>query len=383
MYSQTFHTITPPLCEHTGPSESKVDDVPSHPGISIARHFTYRTHRITFTLAIVEEIYNIEVPRIQFIHGVHAPEEPSLITDSPTVSLRCATSAEPETRDVRRILKREMRTWWHTLSERIDNLVGFSPLVRSTSPVIDGTRCIQEQIFQDDIEPSVPLKSLPRIPSSIEPDDEGETESNRSSQVTPKVALSTLPGSSATSEPETEVNSIEGTPHATTKSLPTLPDNEHDHETPSDDDTLATPEKPTSPRPPATRGDTRLSTNSVSSASTRSLPKIPHNQEMLQLLLNLREDFKREEHSLYSILAKTPSGCLNNVRHAFKTSAKAAIRRMSAWERKHCVKGAIISSPYPEDPTWWINGNHAIPRSDILINESDWGSMIAFTLRYL
>lgn len=91
----------------------------------------------------------------------------------------------------------------------------------------------------------------------------------------------------------------------------------------------------------------------------------------------------REEHSLYSILAKSPDGCLNNVRHAFKTSAKGAVGRMSAWEGKHCVKGTIITSPYPEDPAWWINGNHAIPGSDILINESDWGSMIAFTLRYL
>ena len=174
------------------------------------------------------------------------------------------------------------------------------------------------------------------------------------------------------------------TPRIPTKTLPTIPDSEPDHETPSSDDAQAIPEKPTSPtsRPP-TRSDTKISTSSASSASTRSLPKIPHNQEMLQLLRNLREDFHREESSLYSILAKTPNGCLNNVRDAFKTSAKGAVRRMSAWEGKHCVKGTVITSPYPEDLPWWINGNHAIPGSDILINESDWGSMIAFTLRYL
>jgi hypothetical protein len=230
----------------------------------------------------------------------------------------------------------------------------------------------------------VPLKSLPRIPSSIDPDDEEETESNHNSQETPKVALSPLPNiSSTTQESETEANSIERTPRVPAKTLPTLPDDEPDHKTPSDDAAPTIPEKPASPPPrSATRSDTKLSTTSTSSASTRLLPKIPHNQEMLQLLQNIRADFQREEHSLYSVLAKTPNGCLNNVRYAFKTSARGAVKRMSAWEGKHCAKGTTITSLYPEDPTWWINGNHAIPGSDILINESDWGSMIAFTLRY-
>jgi 1-phosphatidylinositol-3-phosphate 5-kinase len=56
---------------------------------------------------------------------------------------------------------------------------------------------------------------------------------------------------------------------------------------------------------------------------------------------------------------------------------------MTAWEAKHCAKGTKVTSPYPEDPTWWTSGNHAIPGSNILINEGDWGSMIAFTLKYV
>ena len=169
------------------------------------------------------------------------------------------------------------------------------------------------------------------------------------------------------------------------KTLPSPPDDEPDDETPTPDDAApAIPEKPASPPPSrlsTERSDSKLSAKSAKSASTRSLPGIPHGEEMLQLLQKLREDFQREEHSLYSILAKTPSECLNNARHAFKTSAKGAAKRMTAWEGKHCAKGTKVTSPYPEDPTWWINGNHAIPGSNILINESDWGSMIAFTLR--
>jgi len=254
--------------------------------------------------------------------------------------------------------------------------------------MINRSFLIQEQIFRDGAEPAIPMKSLPRLPSSVDPDDgDEETESSHSSQATPKVAPLTLPDSSSTTqEPETEADSAESTPRMPAKSLPSLPANESDHETPPDDASPAVPKRPSSQtlsHPPSERSNSKLSAKSASSASTRSLPNIPQSEEMLQLLQNLREDFQREEHSLYSILAKTPDGCLNNVRHAFKTSAKGAIKRMTAWEAKHCAKGTKVASPYPEDPTWWMNGNHAIPGSNILINEGDWGSMIAFTLKYV
>jgi len=231
----------------------------------------------------------------------------------------------------------------------------------------------------------VPLKSLPRLPSTDDYDDEAEVESSHSSQATPKVAPSTLPSSSSsTQQSETEVDSAEGTPRVPAKTLPSPPDDEPDHETDTPDDAAPPiPEKQAHP-PPSRRstegGDSKLS---AKPASARSLPKIPYGEEMVQLLQNLKEDFQREEHSLYSTLAKTPIECLNNVRHAFKTSAKGATKRMTAWEGKHCLKGTTVTSPYPEDPAWWTSGNHAIPGSNILINESDWGSMIAFTLRYV
>ena len=232
------------------------------------------------------------------------------------------------------------------------------------------------------------LKSLPRLPSTDDYDDEGEVESSHSSQATPKVAPSTLPSSSSIAQPsETEAGSAEGTPRIPAKTLPPPPDDEPDNKTPTPDDTAPPiPEKPVHPPPsrrPTEGGDSKLSAKSDASASTRTLPKIPHGEELLQLLQNLREDFQREEQSLYSTLAKTPNECLNNVRNAFKTSAKGATKRMTAWEGKHCSKGTKVTSPYPEDPIWWTTGNHAIPGSNILINESDWGSMIAFTLRYV
>jgi 1-phosphatidylinositol-3-phosphate 5-kinase len=94
VYSNPFHIITPPLCEHTGtPVESKADAAPSRPGLNIARHFTYRTHRITFTLAVVQEIYNIEVPRVQFVYGAHVSEEAKPIA-GPQRSLHNAPTPE-------------------------------------------------------------------------------------------------------------------------------------------------------------------------------------------------------------------------------------------------------------------------------------------------
>ena len=387
VYSHSFHIITPQLCEHAGPTMgSRADAAPSRPGLNVARHFAYRTHQITFTLSVVEEIYNVEVPRVQFVYGARVSGETKPIAGTATVPSQCTVSPEPETSDAKRMLKREMRTWWHTLSERIENLASFSLLYDLPHARLIETYLIQEQVFQDGTEPAVPMKSLPRLPSSSDPDEE-ETESSHSSQATPKVAPSTLPdpSPSPTQESEMGADSTE-TPRVAAKTLPSLPDDEPEHETPGDDATPAVPEKLASPPPSRSsteRSDSKLSAKSSSSASTRSLPQIPHSEEMLQLLQNLRENFQREEHSLYSMLAKTPNEFLNNVRHAFKTSAKGAIKRMTAWEAKHCAKGTKVTSPYPEDPIWWKNGNHAIPGSNILISESDWGSMIAFTLRHV
>lgn len=129
VYSHSFHIITPPLCEHTRPTVgNKVEAAPSRPGLNIARHFTYKTHRITFTLAVVEEIYNIQVPHVQFVHGVHVSGESKSIVGAPAIPSQCTNPGEAETGDVKRALKREMRTWWHTLSERIDNLASLSLL---------------------------------------------------------------------------------------------------------------------------------------------------------------------------------------------------------------------------------------------------------------
>jgi len=386
VYSHSFHIITPRLCEHTGPATgSRADTAPSRPGLNVARHFAYRTHQITFTLAVVEEIYNVEVPRVQFAYGAHVSGEKTPITGTATVPSQCTIPPDPEISDAKRMLKREMRTWWHELSERMDNLASFSLLYGLPDARLIENYLIQEQVFQDNTEPAVPMKSLPRLPSSSDPD-EDETESSHSSQATPKVAPSTLPDSSPTQEPEMGAGSTEQTPRVPAKTLPSLPDDELEHETPRDDATPAIPEKPASPPPsrsPTGRSDSKLSAKSLPSASTRSLPRIPHSEEMARLLQNLREDFQREEHSLYSMLAKTSNEFLNNVRHAFKTSAKGAIKRMMAWEAKHCAKGTKVTSPYPEDPIWWKNGNHAIPGSNILISENDWGSMIAFTLRHV
>lgn len=126
VYSHSFHIITPPLCGHTGPTVgNKTDVAPSGPGLNIARHFTYRTHRVTFTLTAVGDIYNVEVPRVQFAYGPRVSEEAKPISETPPVSPQSTISTEPGNGDVKKVLKREMRTWWHTLSERIDNLASF------------------------------------------------------------------------------------------------------------------------------------------------------------------------------------------------------------------------------------------------------------------
>lgn len=37
----------------------------------------------------------------------------------------------------------------------------------------------------------------------------------------------------------------------------------------------------------------------------------------------------------------------------------------------------------PDEPEWWQRGYHAVPGANVIVKEDDWGSIIAFTLRYV
>ncbi len=103
--------------------------------------------------------------------------------------------------------------------------------------------------------------------------------------------------------------------------------------------------------------------------------------------MNMRFAFHRAEQALYSQLRDTPNATLNNARREFHSAAHGASRRLAAWEAKHMSKDArqrlTADREAIQKPQWWHSGYHAVPGGNVIVQEEDWGSIIAFTLRYV
>lgn len=117
--------------------------------------------------------------------------------------------------------------------------------------------------------------------------------------------------------------------------------------------------------------------------TTPDAPSIPPKDDSASKLVALRLGLQRLEHSLYTQLANTPSSQLNDVRRSFVCAAKGTQKRLSAWQKKHLgSKGSLAGNLVSKEPEWWKKGSHAVPGANIIIREDDWGSIIAFTLRW-
>lgn len=223
----------------------------------------------------------------------------------------------------KRTLRREMMRFWQGLSEHIDELEGN---------------------FVND-HPALYQKRLPRLPSA---DD----------------AYDTFDDGGFT------------TPKGLPSSLPPLPPNTP--RTPGTTQTYPFPDKSTSVS--STAGPQSESTPStISSTSTTST-----DQDSLQRLTTLRHTFQRTEQELYIELSHTPTYSLNDARRSFLSAARGATKRLCAWEAKHAARPPVSSDPAADtEPEWWKTGCHAVPGGNVIVREDDWGSIIAFTLRYV
>lgn len=146
------------------------------------------------------------------------------------------------------------------------------------------------------------------------------------------------------------------------------------------------PTTPESPSHDPQRQDSYFSnTDSSISSDTQSskTPTVPPKDDAEQLLAALRHNFQKIEQSLYTQLAKTPEGSLNDVRRSFLATAKGTQKRLKAWQKKHLgvSKSKAVGELVAEEPEWWGKGCHAVPGGNIIVRENDWGSIIAHTLK--
>lgn len=193
------------------------------------------------------------------------------------------------------------------------------------------------------------------------------------------------------------------------------------------------------PTPLNTPSAISTSTQNTSTSTTSTVPpSIPPKDNSEVLLASLRYQMQTVEQNLYAQLARTQEAKLNDVRRSFLATARGTQKRLSAWKRKHLgdrakeigelgsggvmristkqgksdlqsvkgkekekeekgdesdntddkANGTTKSEPMKDnaslsmEPEWWKPGCHVLPGGNIIVREDDWGSIIAYTLRY-
>jgi 1-phosphatidylinositol-3-phosphate 5-kinase len=182
----------------------------------------------------------------------------------------------------------------------------------------------------------------------------------------------------------------------TPKSLPRLPSDDDAWESPEEEGltpkglTVSLPTTPAHSAEPSSSSLTTIRpTHSGSDPSLETTSSFDDfgDTSPVHLLTNMRFAFQRAEQALYSQLRDTPNSALNNVRREFHSAAHGANKRLVAWEAKHVSKEArprlAAGREAIREPHWWHPGFHAVPGGNVIVQEEDWGSIIAFTLRYV
>lgn len=195
-------------------------------------------------------------------------------------------------------------------------------------------------------------------------------------------------------------------PNAFRKSLPRLPSSDDPFDDDMDDMDVATPTKATITGLPISltplsfpqsssndyfvhhhahsiSSNSSTSTQTVSATTTNATPAPAPSADPAELLSRLRHTFQRIEQSLYYQLSKSPLSSLNDVRRSFLCASMGASKRLAAWQQKHLpadVAEAVGNTVLSVEPEWWAKGCHAVPGSNVVVRENDWGSIIAFTL---
>jgi 1-phosphatidylinositol-3-phosphate 5-kinase len=96
-------------------------------------------------------------------------------------------------------------------------------------------------------------------------------------------------------------------------------------------------------------------------------------------LASLKDLIASAETALYKRLGQSSLEDLGDVRRAFISSASDTYQRLQS----SIPPGVERTLPdiLPTLPEWWKPRTHCLPTCSVIVRESEWGSIIAFTLR--
>ena len=116
VYSPTICTLNSFLCDHTTPLGDNSLTLPAS-RLNIIRHFSTAFLDISFALSLIEDIFELKVPRLQITRS----------TEKSGIQLSLLGNKEG-TEDVdrpKKELRREIKKWWEGVADHIDKIVSF------------------------------------------------------------------------------------------------------------------------------------------------------------------------------------------------------------------------------------------------------------------
>lgn len=112
-YSPLLEQIDSQLCEHVS---SLSEAARSSVRYSIVRLFGYGSRHVSFSLSSVEDVFELQVPRLQIRTGT--PSKPAKLVD---------------VEEDKRVLRSEIKGWWQAAAEHLDKLVSSLILSKEVS----------------------------------------------------------------------------------------------------------------------------------------------------------------------------------------------------------------------------------------------------------
>lgn len=127
LYSPTVYILSHPLCAHTSPSSSSTSLPASR--FNIIRHFSYNSYQVSFTLSLVDDIFDLRTPRLQFTRDEWVEKPPPAMTSNNMID-------DTDKKE----LRQEIKHWWQAVAEHLDKVVcpfswSYSPYLKISAGV--------------------------------------------------------------------------------------------------------------------------------------------------------------------------------------------------------------------------------------------------------
>jgi 1-phosphatidylinositol-3-phosphate 5-kinase len=153
-YSDPFAKLSKPLCEHTTPASTETKDL-MRARSNIVRHYAYQSYITSFSTSPVQDVYEVQIPRIQItkVRAMKAMKEGMTIR-------------EAWQKDERAELRLQITAWWKGIKERMNQLEELLDEGESGNPLkkpLPPSPPLTRNPTDEEITPRAPSKPLPLV----------------------------------------------------------------------------------------------------------------------------------------------------------------------------------------------------------------------------